>query len=513
MRKSLIAIAAAAALLLSGCAGGNGDPSPGGPPAASEVDRDARLSIGTLSTPATWDAAKNVGGPEPAMLRLVYDTLIEVDENNELVGGAAESWTTEDGGVSYILTLRDDIAFTDGAPLNAEAVKANLDRALTLEDGTLRASLGNVASVDATDEFTVTITQKVPDVTLPVLLTDRAGMVMAPSSFASGEVTRPVGSGEYVWVAESPGVSVTLDRNPDYRDADHVLLAGVDIRAMEDPVARLNAIRTKAVDMTFVGPEQVDEAKALPGISSFDVKGRSLRVIYVNKDLEPAFGDPDVRMALNKAIDREGIANGVLFGAAEPAYQLRPEGGAGFSEAFDSAITYDPEGARELLQKAGYGEGLSFNFVTQPRFQKEAEAIQASYSAIGVDMTIEILPGAGAGTALWYDKTASIGMANFDGRLDIGLAYQTFFVEGTAYNPSNILDEDLIAMIGTQAGLVDPAERQRMHDDMATLIATSPLGAWPVVWGYEPVLYTDEVVGVKPFQTGFPALKGVGKSQ
>lgn len=505
MRKRLpvIGLAVAAIVALVGCSAESA------PQQQAEIDPDARISVAALAAVTQWDPGLNVGGPEPAFLRMVYDTLVGLDPDNRPIPALATGWETQDDGLSFTFTLRDDVTFTDGTEFDANVAVEVLEHYRTVEGGTLKGILANVDTIEAADDHTLVITQKSADVTLPVLLTERAGMMISPATFADGPVTTPVGTGAFVWVDEVQTVSLSLDRNPDYWDAEAVKVAGVDVQVMEDPVARYNAIRSGSIDATLIGADQIEEARTIPGLELYEIKGRSARIITINPELEPALGDPDVRLALNMAIDREGIAQGVLFGSGEPADQLRPVGMPGYSEGVEP-IPYDPEAARELLAKAGYGDGLKMVFVAQPRFQKEAEAIQANWAEIGVDIELQVLPGSGAGVALWYEKTAAIGLTNFDGRQDIGIALRALYLPGQVNNPGNVVDDEVTRLIEQSSGETDEGARQELFAQIAKKLNEAPLAVWPVVWGYEGVVYSDRVVGYQPYQSGFPVLTGVG---
>ena len=501
-RRTGFVAGVAALLLLAGCATTT-DPGP----STEDVDLEARIDIAGPAAVTQWDVAKNVGGPETSVLKLVYDTLVDVDEDMTPIPNLATEWTTDDGGLTFDFTLRDDVTFTDGTPFDAEVAKLNLDRMMTLEGSTLRAGMANIAEVEVVDDYVLRIVQKQPDVSLVAILADRYGVMMSPESFASGEVTEPVGSGPFVWVSEQQTVSLTLDRNEDYRDADEVLLAGVDFVVMPDALARMNAIKTGAVDMTLITSEQIEEAETLSGYSLYRQKFNQ-RIITINPDLEPALDDPRVREALNLAIDRQGIVDGVLFGEGEPAYQVIPSGLYGHD---DSVVgEYDPERARELLEEAGYGDGLTFDFVSQPALQKEAEVLKANWAEIGVEINLELLPGPGAGIALWYEKTAAIGMLPFLGRMDPGITYTNLFGEGQVINASNLTTPELNDLLSEAMSTVDRDERAGIFAEMAKLVQEEPLGTWPIVYGYQAVVYSDDLVGVGEYELGFPVLKGVG---
>lgn len=508
LRSAAIIAALAGMIAVAGCTGNASTPSEPGQ-SAGDVDRSAKIVVAAPAAVTQWDVARNVGGPETAVLKLVYDTIVDVDEGMQPVPALATEWTTEDSGLTYEFTLRDDVVFTDGTPFDAEVARQNLDRMMSLEGSTLSAGLANIESVEAVEDHVLRITQKKPDVSLVAILADRYGVMMSPASWESGEVTAPVGSGPYVWSAEQQTVSLTLERNEDYRDVDAVQLAGVEIEVMPDALARLNAIKTGAVDMALVTSEQIAEAEQLDGYSLYRQKFNQ-RIITINPELEPALADPKVRLALNLAIDREGMVNGVLFGEGEPAYQILPSGVFGYTEGISGE--YDPDRASELLAEAGYADGLSFHFVSQPALQKEAEVLKANWAEIGVDIELELLPGSGAGVALWYEKSAAIGMLPFLGRMDPGIAYTNLFGTGQVINASNLNTPEITGLLTEAMSTVDSGERSQVFADLAEILVDEPQGTWPVAFAYQAVVYSDELVGVGEYALGFPVLRGVGKT-
>ena len=104
----------------------------------------------------------------------------------KIVPQLAQSWTTSDDNKTLTFKLRKDAVFHDGAPVDAAAVKANLERARTLPDSNRKSELATVASVEAPDAETVVLRLSEPDASLLSQLSDRAGMMMSPAAFDKG---------------------------------------------------------------------------------------------------------------------------------------------------------------------------------------------------------------------------------------------------------------------------------------------------------------------------------------
>jgi ABC-type dipeptide transport system, periplasmic component len=498
------ALAAAAALALAGCSGPATGPEP-----TVELDETAVITIASQNAVTNWDPAQSVGGPEIGMLKLVYDALVGMSPEMTPEPLLAVSWEASDDAREWTFTLREGVEYSDGTPFDAEVVKANIERYQTHSGSTLAPAIAHIEEIVVLDPLTVRFVLARADVALPALLSERYGMMPSPASFVDGRIAEPVGTGQFVWVEEQQTVSLTLAKNETSWRADDVHIAGVEVLVMDDAIARFNAFRTGVADLTLVSPDQVEEAMTLPGVQLYSQTLRASRFISINAALYEPFQDPRVRLALNLAIDREGIVEGLLFGQGEPAYQMRPEALAGFNPDLRVSWPYDPERARELLDEAGY-ETLEFDFVVVPRFTTEAEAIRSAWAEIGVNITVTPLAGAGAGQALWYEKTAAAGLTGFDGSLDLGLAYTSLFGKTAVKNTGQLVDPRLDELMTQAMAETDLDKRAALFVEMSEVLAANPLSNWPVVYGYDGVVSQEKIVGLSAYQDSFPRLEGVG---
>lgn len=473
------------------------------------VNPSATLKVGVTNLQSSWDIAKTAGSLEVPIQKMVYDGLTALDEKNNVVASLAESWTTVDGGKTYDFALRQGVTFSNGDPFDATNAKATFDHYLT-PGSTVAGQLANVQAVEVISPTQLRIIQKQPDVSLPAILSDRAGIMMNAKAIAAGDFTKPVGTGPFKLESAQPGVSITLSAQPEYWTPEAVRVAGATITQIQDPVAMANAIRSGSVDMGIVGAAQAAElGSAGDTLGTYPIKGRQLSGITWNPDLYKPLADQRVRDALNMAIDREGIVKGVFLGQGEAASQFRPEGAPGFSSSAQP-IPYDPERAKELLAEAGYADGLSFNFVSPVKFAKEAEAIQANWAKIGVDIQVSTPPGPGPAEALWYKPSAAAGLWSFDGRNDLSNAYQQMLLPTAAFNPAKLADPKVTDLIQQSAATADPAARAKVFDQLAEITSTSTQANTPVAWVYQVVAYSKSLVGVKPWESGYPILTGVG---
>src|SRR6266481_3490962 len=156
---------AVAGVALAGTARSQGAPKRGG-----------ILRISAPTNPSSLDPATGGAGSDHAFLFTLYGTLTEWDfETLKPKPGLAESWSFVDP-TTLVLKIRSGVTFHDGTPLDAEAVRFNIDRGKNDAKSNIKADLATVASIDVTGPMQVTLKLSTPDTALPAILSDRAGM-------------------------------------------------------------------------------------------------------------------------------------------------------------------------------------------------------------------------------------------------------------------------------------------------------------------------------------------------
>lgn len=503
MNKENVAVVrhCAALLLLGCCSIGH----------SQENDSTAALTVAVAQFEPTWDPAKSTGSLTLPLFKLAYDGLTGIGPDGSVVPQLATQWVTKDKGKSYTFTLRQGAKFSNGDTFDASDAKATLDRYRSLESSTLKGILNNIESVIVEGPSTLRIVQKRPDITLPTLLADRPGVMLSEDAIKAGDVeSKPIGTGMFVLDAMQPGVAANFSANPNYWDKANVKVAKVTVRRMEDEVARANALRSGGLDMAIVSANQQSEIMGSGKLKVYRINGREQRGITFNPTLYKPLEDQRVRDALSIAINRDGIATGVLLGEGEASSQFVTKDSKFFSKTAPK-IDYNPEKAKALLREAGYENKLSFTMTSPPKFKKEAESIQADWAAIGVKASLIFPSGSANAQKIWYKPEVPVGMWSLDGRLDLGIYYDVLFDKDAPFNPSRIAPKDLSDLIAKANSEPDEMIRKRHFDDIAQIITTKTQVQTPLAWGYQIVAYSNRLTGVTEWPGGFPYLNGVGK--
>lgn len=380
--KATAATIAIAAIALTGCAGGGDDSG------TSDTGRADRLTLTAIIGPTSYDIGQGAEyGNRSPFFQAVFDTLLQKNGEGEIEPWLATEWEYNEDNTVLTLTLRDDVEFTDGTPLDAEAVVASLER---FRDGTSpQAATLAGKEFAATDATTVTITQPAPDPSLVNLLSIAPGLIQAPSTFDDPDsATEPVGSGPYVLdtAATVTGTTYVYTANPDYWNPDAVKYDNLTINVIEDPTATLNALKAgEANGAKIVNNDTIPEIEASGWtIESNELDFQGLLLFDRAGTMAPELADVNVRKAINMAFDREALLEALQAGYGTVTEQVFPTTSVGYDEALDSTYEYDPEGAKELLAEAGYPDGFTLNMMSTPAFQTTFDLVAQQLADIGI---------------------------------------------------------------------------------------------------------------------------------
>lgn len=461
--------------------------------------------------PTTWDSAKGIGY-DVHVLSLVYAGLTRLGPDGELEPDLAHSWTYNDAGDAVTFHLRPGLTYSDGAAVDAAAVKAGLERNRDLPGATSAQSLVIIEDITADSPTDVTLHLSDVNYQVPLLLAGLIGHLASPKAIADGVElnVHPVGAGPFLVDQYVPGSHVSLARNPDHWNADDILLE--ELRVVPRPA---EAVTYAGLSSGQYDIAHIEDSQILPleqnGFTVASGTCFNVHTIELNNRHAP-FDDPRVVEAFNRGVDRDAIVDGVLFGHGEPDWQPFTRGLQGWSSALDRHWDHDPEHALALLGEAGHTAPIPVTFhvhgdsAGSEATVRIAEAVQAQVAEAGFDLTIEMAPpGAGQKAAHSY----TLYMYSFSGRESPVQALEVLYDEAGWMNISQQHPDGFTdALEGVRRTPVDsPAYTPRLQ--AATQLAVD--GASPHVWianwnrshamndrvtGFTPCRHTQRFEGV-----------------
>ena len=476
--------------------------------AAGDLDPNAVFRFGDTLPITTLDPHKATGAGYNVWLFPVYDRLVHVGPDGSTQPGLATDWEFSDDGLTLTMNLREGVVFHDGTPFDADAVKANLDRGQTLDVSAVANDLAIFTAIEVVDPLTIALTLAAPNATAPLVLSERAGAIASPAAFDTLDL-QPVGTGMFTVSAFEPSVSATYERFDGYWDPEAVQVAGMEFTTIADSLQRANALKAGEIDATLLDAPQVADVEAA-GLNVDSAPNYLFFHLQMNRT-RAGLDDVLVRQALNFAIDREALVEGLFFGLADPAFQPYPAGSPGHVPALDELYPYDPDRARELLAEAG-AEDLAFEIVTLniPSYVQLAEVVQAQLAEVGVTATI--VETTNVSQTFYVDATGDTTVIQWTGRPDPAITAQQLYTDGGFSNPGRHTTDEVMAAFDEAVTVTDPDARTAALESLTTAIVEQAMDV-PLYFPYANLAYTDQVVGFQNWVTGKMEFRGVGMTE
>lgn len=420
-RKSLIAVALVSLFAIAACSSG-----------ADSTGQSSAGNTAAANLGATLRYAHNSGFGilDPQMspdfvagqlaMRPIYDSLLTLTKTaGGSIGPApqlATSWEVSSDGLAVTLQLRTGVTFQDGTPFNAQAVKANLDRALGA-GSTIKGLLPSIAGVETTGDSTVVLHLSKPDESvLWALATNTTGMMASPAAFATLR-SAPVGTGPYKLVSSTDS-AVTYERWDGYWNKEVALAQKIVISTVPDVNARFNGVRSDQYDMAFLASPMDAQAKSLT--SQGYHWNQSLSPIntgvLLNNAMKP-FDDVRVRQAVSMAINRAQITRNLLNGMNPPAYQTFLKGYIGYDPSLEQD-PYNLDQAKQLIQQAGaVGQSVDIIYPASAPYDAIASVVEQELTDAGLKVTLTPADNAQA-RAMWRTGKYSAAVLTNTGSVD-----------------------------------------------------------------------------------------------
>ncbi|MGU3575505.1 ABC transporter substrate-binding protein [Brucellaceae bacterium C25G] len=431
--------------------------------------QSSTITVGVQRAPNSFDPLLSVWGGQYQMFLLpVYEPLIRQGTDGDFLPGLAVEWGyTDDANLKFQLKLREGVNFSDGTtPVNANAVKQNLDRLLTVTGPQTKELGDSLEKVEAVDDSTVLITLKSANPDLTRIISQLSGMIVSPAALAEGSnlANAPVGAGPYLLDTANTIINDTYvyTKNPNYYAPEAYPYDSITMKVYADQNAMLAALQSGVAQFGYGSPDNVEVARR-SGLQVATQPTNVFHLVFSDRDgtLVPALGDERVRQALNYAVDREAILASVYRGEGAVTTQIFGPNTEAYDPALTETYSYDPEKAKALLAEAGYADGFTFsvgNFFPQ-RDNDYVQAIAAYLADIGVTMEIASLAGHAPDAATLRKHAAFVN--GFGGQGAFSDAKTLFLSKGTVFNAFSTEDAELTKLWDQAAAQADEAERKK----------------------------------------------------
>jgi peptide/nickel transport system substrate-binding protein len=364
-----------------------------------------------------YDPHRSTARGAGEIIYMMSDTLVSLDWDMRTVRpGLAERWEISPDGKTYTFHLRRDVTFCDGRPMTADDVVYSINRWIAPETRSpVRWRAGPVKEIRARDPHTVEYELTEPYGELLYQLTlffasvidkhtvERLGQNFGVQGFN--------GTGPYCWTSWTPRQEMVLTRHPTYSWGPPIYqnprpqVERVIWRVIPEANTRLAAIQTGQADVTQYIPHiAVQQLRNTPTVRMSQQPNYFWDHFMGFKVDKPVMNDPQMRRAINLAVNRDAIVRATWFGNAAPAdAYLNPNVTGFYAGAAELVPQYNPDEARRVLDAAGWapgadgvrvknGERASFLVygLQTAEARRYLEAMQADLRRVGVEMRVQL---------------------------------------------------------------------------------------------------------------------------
>jgi peptide/nickel transport system substrate-binding protein len=503
-------------------AGGDGTPVSGG-----------TLQFALLDYQRSPDPQWGTNYAESIIGNNITDKLTWQDpKTGEITPWLAESWEYNKDLTEFTFRLRHNVTFSDGTPFDAAVVKANFDQYVRGDQklgltGTGAVLFHGYAETRTPDEYTAVVVFKQPNASFLQASSFTANaqpgfLSLSTLKKSANERTNPknvIGTGPFVYDSWQEQVKTVLVKRKDYNWSPPALhhegsayLDKIVFNTIPEASVRTGSLRSGTIDATLdVGTTDEEPLKAAGfSIISRQVSGTAIRW-DLNTSLFPT-NDLAVRKAIQRGWDRGAIAKTVLTKSYTVAGSVLASSVTGFSDYSDTALKYDPAGAKKLLDDAGWVAGpdgirvkdgkrltikvLGINnlVANKPAY----ESIQQDLKKIGIDVQLTVLPLADYAAEQTKGKTKYNARASNRSRNDPGVLRLSFSPD---FDNSVYLSKDfggydeIVRTLDKLDSTLDPAKRKEYAKAAQDLIVDKYALTNPV---YNP----SQVIAHAPYVHG-----------
>ncbi len=475
-------------MLVAGCASEKEEP---------KTEKDT-LTVVISQDPDGFDPNANTNFAPHQVKSQIYETLVRLDENNEVQPCLAESWEYEDDQ-TLIFKLRKGVKFHNGEELKASDVIFSYKRAF--EDKT--AGYVNLTNMDidkceAVDDYTVKLVTKGPYSMQLNLLENPLVSIFSQKAYedASGDFTEPVGTGPYKLKEYFPGDRVEMTAFEDYWGKDEPKIKNLVFRVITESASRAIAAETGEADIVYdIASTDIERLEKAENVNMVREISANTRYVSINTEAKP-YNEPKVREALRYAIDRPSAVKVAWGDFGKTANGLVNDGIVGASKDLSEfLVERDVQKAKELLKEAGYPDGFKTSILCSNADQESmsfCEAIQSQLAEVGITLEIKAQePTAwvedslgGRGELSIYGFTASTGEA--------GKILVRFLSDANEFGMYHWNSPEFDEIMAKALQTIDDDERNKLFDEAQKMVMKAGI-AIPI-WQKELAIATSKNV-------------------
>lgn len=454
--------------------------------------------------------------PELTVTSLMCEALFKQQPDGTVVPGLATGLEYPDD-TTAVLTIRDDVTFSDGSPMTADDVVFSIQRNIDPDlGGYWGPALARVESVEKTDDTRVTLTLSEPDHWLQSALSFMAGVVVKKDfvEAAGADYGTSDGgamcTGPYKFDTWNVGDLLSVVVNENYWDPNvEPPVQKISFKGIPDEATLTSALQTGEVDGSYLELPLTTLDQVSSGGTVDIYRGPSYTIdAFIVSDVDKGIlKDPRVRQALSLAFDRDAYIQALYKGTAQPARALGSPGTWGYAQdvfqaAWDdlAAPDVDIERAKELIGEAGVaGQTITLGMSNEiNKLATEANAMKTAAENIGLKVELHSV-SADAYSGFFLDvkvrgEVDGFFTTNFPTWADPGRMYAAFAIPGAEQDYGNYDNPEVARLLQEARGTADPEQRADL------VVAAQAILAEDLPW--IPIVSPDTVLALNKDLSG-----------
>ncbi|WP_068620839.1 ABC transporter substrate-binding protein [Paenibacillus tuaregi] len=433
----------------------------------AEAAKGGSIVVIVPQDPDYLDPHLAVAAGTSEMMFNVYEGLLKPNEKGEVYPAIAESYEISKDGLTYTFKLRQGIKFHNGNPLTAQDVKYSYDRLAGKDTGKpLQPAFAGIDSITTPDDHTVVIKLKENNASF---LTSLIAAVI-PKNYQDSN-KKPIGTGPFKFVEYVPGQRLVLEKNPDYYVKDVPKLDKVEFRIIPDQEAALLALKAGEADIfPRIGTEKLDELG--DDFKSVSAPQNLVQLMTFNIARKP-FNDLKVRQAINYAIDKDEIINGVALGkGTKLGSNMSPIMSKYYEAGLEDTYKTNLDKAKSLLAEAGYKDGFSTTLTVPSNYKfhvDTAQVIVQQLAKVGIKVKIVPVEWAVWLSQVYQGRDYDMTIIGLDGKLDPNDILNKY-VSDSKNNFFNFSDPAYDKVLKEGLKEIDPEKRADLYKEAQKIL-------------------------------------------
>lgn len=425
------------------------------------------LKMGYTLEPEGLDPHRTAAASTFMVTNNIYDTLVGVTADWEIVPRLANKWDVSEDGMEITFNLRDDVKFHNGRGMTAKDVEFSFNRLKDAESPKAR-DYENIIKIEVVDEYTIKfVTEKLDVELLKSFVYPWTAIV--PEESVENLKTNPVGTSAYKLKEWVPQQHLILQRNEEYY-GHQAKLETIRLNLIPDATSMMASFQLGDLDIIPLTGDQVTMVETKEDYQVISVPMNAVQIMSLNTENEILANDK-VRQAIVMAINKQEVIDASQFGYGSAIGSHLPPTSPDYYDTND-IMEYNPEKAKELLKEAGYENGFDIRLSLPKNYQLHVDAGQViadQLSKIGINAKIELIEW---GT--WLSEV--YGAHNFDmtvvghtGRLDSYAFLSRYYSDSNDY--ISLKSGEVDELLDKALQELDAEKRKEIYKEIQVILA------------------------------------------